>query len=282
MSVSRDGGDPSSNASGQTTDSSGADVSTTSAPSEGRGSDWIREAFAGRVGLRATPNGDFANEGTRESEGQPAQVAEEPKTASEPASQEPAPFRVFQSQEDFNRALQSEVDRREAQRLRRQKQQEEESLLLERPHEYADQKRRELEDAKTRAEYENSPEFVQRISSFATEQIALYDEGVLTPLTSMVKDGPEKQRLLSNVGPGIEGRSVLGKGMMDLLVKQVRAEAREAFASDPAFVKEILIRHGGQRAEPEVVSAVGAAPPREDANSDVAMNGLIRGRGRRF
>lgn len=256
---------------GNTAGTSSADVSTAS---EGPGSDWLREAFMGRVGLRATPDEDSANGGSKEPEPKTDDVAKPAGEATDTSAQ-PAPFRVFNSEEEFRRVVQSEKDREIAREKQRQKQAEDRRLLEEHPHEYARIKREELEEADRLKQLQSDPIITQRISDFASEQIALYDEGLLNPLVRRVADSPEKAALLGNIKPGVEGRGELGGAMLGLFEKQVRSEARRVLSEDPTFIKEILVRHGGQRAEPDVVSAVGAAPRREDESMDNAMNDVL-------
>ena len=266
-------GDPNA----QQSDAADPFASTALPDSEGQGSDWIKEAFAGRVGLRATPSGDFANESQAEPEKQTEEgkVAKE-SGATEPSGEEQKPFKVFYSQEDFDRQLQAEVDRRESVRNRRQKDDEDRRLLKESPHEYAQRKRQEMEEQEQEEQLLKSPTISKRISDFANEQIALYDELVLRPLQNLVADSPEKAKLFENVRPAIEGRGDVATGLLGLYRKQIEAEIRKSMADDPVLIKEILVKHGGQRAEPEAVSAVGAAPRREDRSQADEMNDLFR------
>lgn len=287
MSVPRTDDTSAANANGQTSDTSGTAQGAVSPASEGSGSDWFREAFAERVGLRAGLHGDRENGGGTEPKQEPEngkQTAEAGVAEPSAKQDDPKPFRTFQTQEEFDRAVQSEKDRQLARERQRARTDEERRLLKEQPHEFARLKREELEAEEARAAWEKDPEYNKRISDFAQEQVLDYDKNVLSPLCARVADSAEKAALMGNIQPGIEGRGALSKSMLDLYAKQVRDEARRAFAEDPAFIKEILVKHGGQRAEPEVVSAVGAAPRREDSNQDEHMDDILtfgaRSRGR--
>lgn len=260
---------------------SSAEVST---PSDGRPSDWIREAFFSRVGAPSTESQEGANEGKPESNGKTEDAKPAGQSNSEQSGvfDQPKPYRVFNSPDDYERQLQSEVDRREAVRAQKQKARDEADLLENHPAEYARVKREELAEQKKREELQ--PVIQKEALSFANEQVLTYDSHVLTPLLALLPDSPEKDQAMQTTKPAIEGRGEIFKSAIALYEKHVTAkalsEARKTLAQDPAFIKEILVRHGGQRAEPEVVSAVGAAPGRGDDSMDSAMNTMLRGRGR--
>lgn len=284
MSVARTDGGSTTDAGSQSSDATDTSTTTASSESEELGSDWIREAFMGRVGLRTTPSEDRVNGGGAEPGQQTQNPKTEAETTTEPSQEYTQPFRTFRTQQEYDRALQSEVDRREARRRKEDKDRVEADLLENQPHEYARIKREELERTKQEQELLNSPTLNKRISDFASEQIATYDEQVLRPLQNLVVDSPEKAQLFSEgaewrqLSDPIEGRGALGKALLALYDKQAKADARKTLLADPAFIKEILVKHGGQRAEPEQVSPAGAAPQREDASQDEIMNGVFRGR----
>jgi len=257
---------------------SGGDAAASSredSPAPSTASDWLRDAFRERTFMHSAYTGERREEPREE----PTKEAEPAKVES-PAATEPKPFRVLNSQAELDRLVQSETDRTEAIRQQRQKQAEEDELLETAPHLYAQRKREEKEQQEQQAKLLNSPELQNRMASFANEHILDYDEKVLKPLEKRIADSPEKTALLSAVEPGIEGRGKIAAGFMDLYEKQIRADARLALANDPAFIKEILVKHGGQRAEPEVVSSVAAAPRRADSQDD-EMNSFLRGPRRR-
>lgn len=265
----------------QSTDATDPSLTGASAPSEAKTSDWIREAFFSRVGGAPTEPGEPGNEGKQEPDGKTADPKPaESKEAASGVFDTPRPFKAFASEDEYNRSIQAEVDRREAVRARKAKTDRERDLLENHPAEYARVKQEELEEQKRQEALQ--PIVQTRAAEFATEQVLAYDRHVLDPLVMSLPDSPEKQALLDAAQPTIESRGALFKGALTLYEKQVAAkavaDARKTLAQDPTFVKEILARHGGQYAEPEVVSAVGAAPRGAEESTDAAMNQMLRGR----
>lgn len=276
------GSDPSQN--GVTPDAAGTSGAAASPAPEATGSDWFREAFAQRTGMLSTRTGDSQNGGGLEPKTETDTGKQnEPGKASEPATtsqngSESRPYRAFQTQEEFDRAIQAETDRREAHRRARNQTEEDRRLLKEQPHEYVRRQQERLTQEEEEAKLLTHPQIADRISGAVNENVIEYDRQVLDPIRDMVPDSPEKHALMQNVGPGIEGRGKLARDLLNLLSKSHRAQARSELLKDEAFVKEILMTRGGQRAEPEVVSAVGAAPRREDRSQDSDMGDFIRRR----
>ena len=195
----------------------------------------------------------------------------------------PSPRRRQQGsspQEEFNRAVQSEVDRRldkfnREEAIRRQREQELRQQQQERylrdndPHEYARLVReREVEQAET---YKK----LQDIQSFATEQVTTYDRHVLDPIFRALPEA-ERRDILSQIEGGIEGRGKAAqaalKTLEKMLVERGRQSARQALMQDQTFIKEILARYGGGAPEPMSNPALPSSPSYESDN----MNDRLR------
>lgn len=233
--------------------------------------DLIREMFRPRVRAE-DPNGqEPAKAGEGEQPGQTGKEPGAPGTGTEQAQ----PFRVFHSPDDFqreiSRAAQAEVDRREAKRAQDAERARRRELRDKDPYEYAKLDRE--EEAKAEA----SGAITTQAVSFANEKVTEYDRQVLDPLILAVKDRTRVDQVISTAPEGgIENRAHIARGVIDLIRQEALAEARRTLENDDSFVKQILARRGGQRAEPEIVPAVGAAPRRAE-NPDDGMNDYIRG-----
>lgn len=231
--------------------------------------DWIREAF--RPGNREErPNDqDTAKSGSEE----PKEQAGKDNGTEDKGTEPGQPFKVFNSQNEFDRAIQAETDRREARRRQDEDRKREKELRDKDPYAYA-QALREREEQE-----EANKGVTQKAVDFATEQVSHFDRNVLDPLVEAVKDDAAKNAILSSAPAGMEGRGHIARGMIDLITKQAIADARQRLEKDESFIKQILVTYGGQRPEPDVVPAVGAAP-RRAVNQDEQFNDFFRSRGR--
>jgi len=163
----------------------------------------------------------------------------------------------------FNR---EEAARRQREQELRQREQEH-YLRDNDPHEYARLVReREQEQA------ENAQK-LQEIQRFATEQVTTYDRHVLDPLMRAIPES-DRQEILSNVDPGLEGRGKVTTAALAALKKvytdQGRQSARQALMNDQTFIKEILTRYGGGVPEPVSTPAISVSSP-EDGNMNTRL-----------
>lgn len=234
--------------------------------------DWIREAFRPRVQQDASKE-DLKNPENKEQEA----VAGEAATKTDVT---PPGTRLVTEQE-LQRLVQGETDRREAKHRNDERIRTERELREKDPYKYAQlvaQREKDEEEEKGRT---------STISQAVNENVSTYDRQVLDPLFLAVPEGDERTAIERGIGEHPEGplvgRGEAAKKLIELIRKQGRSEgeseARRKLVNDDSFVKEILTRRGGQRAEPEVVSPVGAA--QRGAGSADDMEGFIRGsRGR--
>ena len=268
-----------------------SDSSPEQAPEEN--TDWFRVAFQNMRTQQygAAPREDPTEAPPASSSPPPESkvFGDSPSPGSEPAPQEsgqrqsPLPKRQKakpQTDEDFARAVQSEVDRRldkfnreEAARRQREqeiRQREQERFLRDNdPHEFARLVReREQEQAEVQQK-------LREIQSFATEQITTYDRHVLDPLILALPES-DRREVLANVEDGLPGRGKVTKAALSALKKiyidQGRQSARQALMQDQTFIKEILTRYGGGAPEPTHTPAL-ASPPYSESDN---MNDRLR------
>lgn len=171
----------------------------------------------------------------------------EPSTEESPAEAAPPGQRTV-TDDEFQRLIQSEVDKREAARNKAARDAERKRLRDEDPWQYAEQERMQeqalLQDNQL-------TDTLQAIGQ-------LHDSVTLVPLMDML-DQKEKDRILAlpGAGVGIDGRKLLTTEALKVLEKHWRAEgAKDAEAKlrrNGSFRKQVLAEFGGDRAEPEQV-----------------------------
>lgn len=189
-------------------------------------------------------NGRFA---TPEDDDQPKEGSE-----SQPASQ---PLTL--TQEELDRRVQAETDRREAKRNSEAKAAERRKLRDEDPWAYAEQDRQ----AEKQAETDTS------VNSMFAQIGAHHDRYTLDPLVMQLPDA-ERQRIMAlpGAGAGLDGRKLIVEEGLKALEKHWRAEgARDAEAKlrrNPAFRKQVFSEMRRGAPEPEFIS--GGAPSEAD------------------
>lgn len=199
------------------------------------------------------------------------------------------PGSVTLTQEQYNRSVQSEVDRilakREADTRTKQARDAEHRLRTEDPFEYVRQvEARESEEA-TRAQR------TQEATGLLEQQIHQYDRGILDPLMGALPDAARKKILESVRAEGIPGRAEVVKHTISALRSIWQAEGRETARSslmkDQTFIKEILARYGGQpdatngngngqRGSPEMVSGLPPSSSGRPRDAHEAVNQWMR------
>lgn len=181
---------------------------------------------------------------------------------------------VSLSQEELERRVQSEVDRRlhkfQEEQAARRKQAELQNLRKKDPYAYVEAVEEEEERQKALADQ------IRQAQSLAVNSLRAYDTAVLDPLFGML---PEKERkdILDNIEDGIAGRGKAAASAFKALERHWKqagiSEARRVLLNDQAFVKEVFAKYGnGGRIEPESVPASVASSDRGSDN----MNDLIR------
>lgn len=272
-----------------------------------RGPDYFRDAFSRMRGY--TQNAAPAQPAPAEQQTGGAQAPQAPPASSAPVreterpadlsappqptrpattlperrrEQEPSSSRiVFETQEEFDRRLQSEVDRRLA------KQQQDEKVRADRAREVELRRTDPFEYARLMEEKEQQLQAAQQetrlLTSTLEQQLNHYDRNVLDILVSAV---PEKERgRVISQSEGIQGRKETTQATLRELRKLWRAEgeasAKANLMKDQTFIKEMLARYGAASPEPEpvpVASASQYSPPGVDAGH-AAVNSWIRSAG---
>lgn len=160
--------------------------------------------------------------------------------------------RVELTQEELDRRIQSETDRREAKRQAEQRQAERRRLRDEDPWAYAEQERQ----AET-VQQQNSG-----VAEFFAGVGAQHDRAAIDPVMEALPL-PERQRIMSlqGAGQGLEGRKMVVTEALRALEKTWKAEgervAEDRLRRNSAFRKQILAESRGQVVEPELLPSAG-------------------------
>jgi|SRR5215471_4806178 len=191
------------------------------------------------------------------------------------SSQEPSPAvpasAISLTQEEFEKRIQAETDRRENKRRELAQLEHRRKLRDEDPYAYAEQDRqfeqRALSDA--------------QVSTMFSQIGAVHDRYSVDPLVQSLPEA-ERQRILSieGAGSGLDGRKLIVEESLKALEKIWRAEgakdAEDRLRKNPAFRKQLLgeVRKG--MSEPEFVSS--GAPSAADKNVSDILRSQLRAR----
>lgn len=192
----------------------------------------------------------------------------ESSQAAEEASQPAATSNTLTlTQEELDRRVQAETDRREAKRR--------EQAAVER--------RRQLRDSDpwAYAEEDRSAEQAMQVNSQTADLFgrlgAEHDKYTLDPLVELLPEA-ERKRILSieGAGVGLDGRKLIATEGLKALEKHWKAEgARDAESKlrrNPAFRKQVLAEMRGKTPEPEYL------PSGSGSEADKTVSDLLRGR----
>jgi len=174
-----------------------------------------------------------------------AQESEEPDGASEP---------LKLSQEELDRRVQAEADRREYARQAEQRKQERKRLRDEDPWAYAAQDR----------EAEKAQETDQGLAGFFATVGLEHDKHSIDPLMEMLPVA-ERQRImnLEGAGKGLAGRKLVVTEALKALEKHWKTagehEAESKLRRNSAFRKQVLAESRGLSVEPELLPASSAS-----------------------
>jgi hypothetical protein len=176
--------------------------------------------------------------------------AEETSPSQEPQPQQPASDRIVLTQEELDRRVQAETDRRESKRL--------EQAQAERRRRLRD------EDPWAYAEEERNAEAVQRTDATVTNMFAqagtTHDRYTLDPLVQSLPDA-ERDRILrmEGAGVGLDGRKLIVDESLRALERHWKQEgAKEAenkLRRNPAFRKQVLGEFRRGMPEPEYIGS---------------------------
>jgi hypothetical protein len=191
----------------------------------------------------------------------------------EPEAPEPEPSaeadKLVLDQQELERRIQAETDRREAKRLRDAKVAERRKLRDEDPWKYAEEERKAEEAANSDAG------IMQLFANVGVE----HDRVSIDPMFQKLPE-PERQRILKieGAGRGLEGRKLIVDESLKALEKHWKAEgAKDAEARlrrNPAFRKQVLAEIRGDVPEPELLPS---GPASNGRTSNQEVNDMLRG-----
>lgn len=234
----------------------------------------IRRAMGRNIPPSSQDVTQISQEAKPEGDGESAKAQEQTQTTTDPAKQ---PLTV--TPDELDRRIQAEVDRREAKRARERQEEErrnrERELRKKDPYAYVEEvESREAEEA---ARQERETDITTRVN----EVLTAYDRIALDPLFDRLPIETQN-KIIADIEPGLPGREKAAKLALKEFETVLRAEgekaAREKLINDPAFVKMVLARYGGQRSEPDVIPA---SPMSGRSSEGGDMNTFIRGGRRR-
>lgn len=179
------------------------------------------------------------------------------------AAQAPKPLTL--TQEELERRIQSETDRREAKRMQDARAQHKRELRDKDPWAYAEQERKDEEAGMA------TGQLTQFLANVGTE----HDRVSIDPVLQTLPEA-ERQRILSlqGAGVGLEGRKLVVNEALRALEKHWKAEgekqAEAKLRRNPAFRKQVLGEVRGATPEPELLPAVGPS------TADQTMSAILR------
>jgi hypothetical protein len=171
------------------------------------------------------------------------------------------------SQEELDRRVQAEVDRREYRRAQEAKARARKELRDSDPWQYAEQERQEEQLGQT------NEQLVQFFSNVGTE----HDRYAIDPVVELVPQA-DRERIMKmeNAGRGLEGRKLVVKESLKALEKHWKAEgakdAERKLRSNPAFRKQVLSEIRGSTVEPDLLPSYGSSP----STADQTVSALLR------
>lgn len=180
---------------------------------------------------------------------------EAPADAQEPKEPDGASATLKLSQEELDRRVQSEADRREYARQAEQRKQERKRLRDEDPWAYAEQ------DRQAEKAVEQDTGLVQFFASVGSQ----HDRVAIDPLMEALPV-PERERIMKieGAGTGLQGRKVVVDEALKALEKHWKAEgeqqAEAKLRRNSAFRKQVLAESRGSTPEPELLPAYSSSP----------------------
>jgi hypothetical protein len=182
------------------------------------------------------------------------------------AKDEPASKALALSQEELERRVQAETDRREAKRAQEARARAKRELRDQDPWAYAEQERKDEELSQSAG---NMQAFLAGIGS-------QHDKVSIDPVfTALPQSEQERIGKLEGAGVGLEGRKLVVAESLKALEKHWKAEgAKDAEAKlrrNPAFRKQLLAEVRGQAQDPDLLPALGGA-----SESDKTVSAILR------
>jgi hypothetical protein len=169
------------------------------------------------------------------------------------------------TQEELDRKVQAEADRREAQRQARQRIEERKKLRDTDPWAYAEEERKE----------EQALQGNFQIERFVTDVGSAHDRVTVDPIfNSLPKSEQERILKIEGVGKGLDGRKLVVQESLKALEKHWKAEgakdAETKLRRNSAFRKQVLAEMRGATPEPELL------PSGSASEADKTVSELLR------
>jgi len=189
----------------------------------------------------------------------------EPEVEDAPAPAETSSA-ITLTQEDLDKRIQAEADRREAKRHAQALAERRRKLRDENPWQYAEEERK--------AEVEQAAN--SQVTDFFSNVSREHDKYSIDPIVEALPEA-ERSRILQmeGAGQGLDGRKLIVTEGLKALEKAWKAEgakdAEDRLRKNPAFRKQLLneMRRNGVR-EPEMISGVAGSP------TDQSVSNLLR------
>lgn len=222
-----------------------------------------------------TEEGDGESTDPVSQDGAEAQT-QTPREEAEPADQTPpGDGRLVVSQEELDRLVQGETDRRESVRKNREQrelQRTQNKRKLDNLRQSGDLEGFAAEYAAQEAEEAQTEALTAQRNEHIREVAVNFDTGVLDPIIlRLPKD--EIQQLVSTLNPvGIDGRAAFLSAAVDRLVEKAKAEgaaqAERSLRNNSAFKKQLLLQERETEEEPENIPArAGSTSGQVDMNA---------------
>lgn len=169
------------------------------------------------------------------------------------------------TQDELDRRVQAETDRREAKRLQAERVKQRRELRDTDPWQYAEQERKEEEAAAGGFHVQT---FLQNIG-------VEHDRVAIDPLfMSLPKAEQERIQKMEGAGTGLAGRKLVVTESLKALEKHWKAEgqkeAERKLRGNPAFRKQVLAESRGQTVEPDLLPALSGS------EADQTVSALLR------
>lgn len=196
----------------------------------------------------------------------PAAAEPDPDDGGESPEPSGASPKLSLTQEELDKRIQAETDRREAKRAAEARAAERRKLRDEDPFAYAQQDRQAEQEAQQNA---GTTQFFQNVG-------LQHDRIAIDPLMESLPLA-ERERIMKidGAGQGLEGRKVVVAEALKSLEKHWKAEgekqAEAKLRRNPAFRKQILAEHRGSFQEPELLPAFSGS------STDRQVSEILRG-----
>jgi flagellar basal body-associated protein FliL len=213
--------------------------------------------------------GEQASTESANEEQETSEEETEPREPVETTESESDAFRVYKTQEEHDRAIQAEVDRREANRKKKERAAERARLRETDPLEFA------RKDAEWEAEEQTEEEIGRRgqeVAKMVKTIASNFDNQVIDPLVDALPEG-KRSEILSKAPPQMEGRNFIVKEAIKAIRADAEAAAEAKLRKNSAFRKELLRELQDGEDSPELLPAT----PVPNASKSNDMNDLILG-----